>query len=127
MCYTVRSTKYASASQERYSKKRSCFSKSKHAQSCRTCSSKDIGMQELLDQVEDILGRPKMAFARLGVDINLYASRAQKSIAVKVDLEPISQFLTIRKQCCHVTGALSIELESITDMQGQSLICKLHN
>lgn len=43
-----------------------------------------IYMQELLQQVATILDRPKMAFAHLGVDIDLFASRAQLSIAAKV-------------------------------------------
>lgn len=41
-------------------------------------------LQELLQQVEAILARPKTGFAHLGVDINLFASRAQSSIAAKV-------------------------------------------
>ena len=43
-----------------------------------------VCLQELLVQVETILGRPKLAFAHLGVDIDLFASRAQLSIAAKV-------------------------------------------
>lgn len=45
--------------------------------------------QDLLLEVERIQDGPDFAFARLGVDVELFAARAQRSIAAKVDIPKI--------------------------------------
>lgn len=56
-------------------------------------------LQDLLLEVERIQDGPNYAFARLGVDVELFAARAQRSIAAKVGLCCKHRFCLVYLQC----------------------------